>query len=328
MAKIFGVKVEEFGIFLPPPIFKKKIGQTQFSINLLPFGAFVKLFGEKELKKEKGSFSALPISKRILIVLGGAFSFWLISFLLFFFLFSTGMPTAVQDEEIVSEPKIQIVEVFENSPAQKANLKMGDEILEVEGEKVEKMKDFVEKVKENLGKEITLKIRRQNKVFQVSLIPRISPPKNQGPIGISIVRVGIKKYPLLESFFKAQKSLFNFTFQIVFNYFLAIKNLISGKKIQLTVSGPVGASFFLWQAFQTGFPYFLNSLAILSLYLAIFNLLPIPALDGGKILFLGIEALRKKPVSRETEEKITFAFLSFLFLLLILATIQDIRRIF
>jgi regulator of sigma E protease len=322
------VKVEEFGIFLPPSILKKKIGETTFSLNLLPLGAFVKLYGEREIKKEKGSFSGLSVFKRILIVLGGALAFWLVASILTSIVLSLGVPTVIPDEQKVSGATVQIVQVFPDSPASLSKLMPGDEILEVAGKKIDKVSQLQEITKENLGKEIVLKIKRGEKIFEVSLIPRVSPPKDQGPIGISIVRTQIKKYPFFEAIFKSPVLVFNITLGILRGYFEAIKNAVLRKPTGISFTGPVGVSHLLWQASKAGTVYFLNLLSLISIYLAIFNLLPIPALDGGKILFLLIEGVRKKPISQKVEERITMFFFTLLLLLFLLVTISDIKRIF
>jgi len=327
-AKLFKVKVEEFGIFIPPRLWKKKIGETILSINLLPFGAFVKLFGEEEEIKEKGSFSALSLPKRMLIVLGGVLSFWVIAIFIMFFVLWMGAPSAISDEENVPQAYLQIVKVMPHSPAEIKGLKAGDVILEVEGKKVEKIRDLLKVVKENSGREISLKIKRGNEISEIYLLSREKPPEGEGPLGISIVRTTFQKYSFFSAFFKAPALVAKATFDILKSYFLAFKNLILGNPTGLMIAGPLGVSHFLLQASQMGLPYFLYLLGLISIYLAIFNLLPIPALDGGKMLFLTIEAVRKKPISKATEAKITAFFFIFLISLLIVATIEDLKRIF
>jgi len=328
-AKLFKVKVEEFGIFLPPPIFKKKIGETVYSLNLLPFGAFVKIFGETERKKEEGSFYNLPISKRAWIVAGGCLSFWVLAVVFYFFLLQIGIPVVVEDEKEVLNPKVKIVEVKENSPAFFANLKAGDEILEIDGRKIEKASQVQKIVKEKTGEKIFLKIKRGKEIFSLEVIPRKKFPEGEGPLGIVLVKTGIEKYPFFTALYKAPLLTFENTLSILKGYFEFFKKLVKKEKIEGgALMGPVGITHLMWQISQMGLNYYLNFLALLSIYLAIFNLLPIPALDGGKLLFLGIEAIRKKPLSQKTEEAITGFFFFLLILLAIFATLGDIKRIF
>jgi regulator of sigma E protease len=326
-AKKSGVFVEEFGIGYPPKIFGRKIGDTLYSINLLPFGAFVRVEGEIG----EGSFSRQPLSKRIIIVLAGVISFWIISSLIFIFLFKIGMPVAISDEEFSSTAKIQIVEVAKNSPAQIARLKPGDVIEKIKIQekeyKIEKVKELQDLTQRHKGEKVILTIERGKEIFEVEITPRINPPGGEGPMGIVLARMDIKKYSLLKSIFEGIKMTGELTFAIIKGYFLAIENAIRGISPQMELTGPVGIFNIMYQTSKLGIIYFLNLLATISIYLAIFNILPIPALDGGKLLFLAIEGIRKKAVSPETEKKVTAFFFGILVILAILVTIKDIKQL-
>jgi len=327
-AKKSGVFVEEFGIGYPPRIFGKKIGNTLYSINLLPFGAFVKLEGEIG----EGSFSKQPLSKRIFIVLAGVISFWIISLIIFVFLFKFGMPIAISDEEISKSAKVQIVEVAKNSPAQISGLRVGDVIREFKIQnskfKIEKVKEVQDLIQKHKGEKVVLTVERGKEIFELEIVPRINPPAREGPMGVVLARVDIKKYPFLKSIFEGLKMTGNLTFAIIKGYFLAIKDVLKGKPSQVELTGPVGIFNIMYQTSKLGIIYFFNLLATISIYLAIFNILPIPALDGGKLLFLVIEGIRKKAISPETEKKITAFFFGILVILAILVTIKDIRKLF
>lgn len=318
-AKRAGVLVEEFGIGYPPRIFAKKIKNTLYSLNLIFFGAFVKL-------KEE-SFNSQSVSKKIAIVLAGIFSFWIVSAIIFSFLFFVGNEVPIDDEENLPNAKVQIGGVAPNSPAEKAGLRIGDTIVSVEGKKVEKVKEVQEIVKANLGKEIVFEIKRGKEIFSLKVIPRNLPPKGEGPLGILLVKTATKKYPLFQAIFEGTKLTFLMTFEILKGYFFAIKNLFEGLPTGVKMVGPLGIFNFGYQMSQLGFTYFLNFLAQISIYLAIFNTLPIPALDGGRVLLLTIEAMRKKPVSKKIEEKI-IAFSFFLLILLaFFVTLKDVFKI-
>jgi regulator of sigma E protease len=328
-AKKFKVFVEEFGIGYPPRIFGKKIGETIYSINLLPFGAFVKL--EEEIGRERG-FAAQPISKRAIIVLAGVISFWLISCLIFIFLFKFGTPVAIDDEEISENARVEIIGIAKNSPAKIGGLKVGDRIEELKIRdsvfKIEKVKELQKLIQEHKGEKIVLKIERGKEVFELELVPRVSPPEGEGPLGIVLARIEVKKYSLFESIGKGIETTLEMTFSILKGYFLAIENFLKGKPTGVELTGPVGIFEIMFETSKLGWGYFFNLLATISIYLAIFNLLPIPALDGGKLLFLGIEIIRKKPVNEETERKVTALFFTLLIILMIFVTIKDIARLF
>lgn len=333
-AKRLGVKVEEFGIGLPPRLIGKQFGETLYSINLIPFGAFVRLFGEEKEINDKRSFSAQPVSKRLLIAVAGVVSFWVISAFIFMLLFFVGNRVVVGDEDIESliSPKVQIAQVAPNSPANISKLKVGDTILEIrklngEAKKVEKITDVQGFVKDNLGEEIVLKIERGKKIFEVNLVPRNSPPEGEGPMGVILVKTAVKKYSFFEAIYQGIKHTFELTIKIINGYIFALHNLFQKKPTGVEMVGPVGIFQMTAEATQLGTIYFFNFLALISLYLAVFNLLPIPALDGGKVLFLTIEAIRRKPISFKTEQKITAFFFGLLILMAVFVTIKDIIRI-
>lgn len=333
-AKKFGVKVEEFGIGYPPRLFGKKIGETVYSLNLLPFGAFVRLPGETEESDDAQSFSKQPIKKRVLIVLGGVLAFWVIAAIIFSIVFSLGAPVAVEDEANANliNPKVTIIAVAKDSPAQAAGLEVGDTIKELSfmdeqfsPDKTKQVQDFTNNY---LGEEVNLTIERGKEVFSVSLIPRISPPQGEGPMGVALARTAIKKYPFYLAPWQGIVTTGKLTISIINGYAGAIKNVFIGKPSGVQMTGPVGVFQMLTQAQELGMIYFLNFLAMISVYLAIFNLMPIPAVDGGKLLFLTIEAVRKKPVPQKIEQNITAAFFMLLLILMVFVTINDISRIF
>jgi regulator of sigma E protease len=327
-AKKCGVLVEEFGIGLPPRIFGKRIGQTLYSLNLLPLGAFVKVEGEMG----EGSFSKAPLFHRMIIVLAGVISFWVISSLIFIFLFKFGIPSVILDEEVSQTAKVQIIQVAKNSPAEIAKLQVGDVIKEFRVEdkvfKIERVKDMQELTQRYKGNVVFLTIERGKKTFDVKIVPRTQAPQGEGPLGIALVRIDIKRYPLWQSIVEGIKTTVKLTFEVIRGIFISIKNLFEGKQPPAELVGPLGIFNIMYQTSQLGFLYFLYLLAVISINLAVFNSLPIPALDGGKFLFLVIEGLRKKPINPEFEKKITALSFLFLLILVLFITIKDVKQIF
>jgi len=336
LAKKFGVKVEEFGIGIPPRIFGKKIGETVYSINLIPVGAFVKLYGEEKDIKDPRSFSGKPIWQRTLIIIGGVVVFWVVAFILLSVVMALGVPTAVEDEanHNLIDPKVQIIQVSANSPAEKAGIKIGDAIkeLRIGGNElsVDKVKEVQDFTAFNLGEEITLTIQRGKETFETRLVPRVSPPEGEGAMGVGLVRTAIVSYPWHQAPFQGILATANLTITIIQSWYLILKNIIIGEGMPpgAQIMGPVGIFGLFTQMAQLGTNYFLRFIAVISIYLAVFNILPIPALDGGKLLFLGIEKIRRKPVPQEIEQKITAFFFFILIALIIFVTFKDIQRLF
>jgi len=334
LAKRFGVKVEEFGIGFPPKILGKKIGETVYSLNLLPLGAFVRLPGEIERLDDPRSFSQQSLAKRALIIAGGVISFWIIAALLLSIVFSLGTRVAIEDDAASNlvNPEVQIAIVAPGSPAQLAGLTAGDTISEIKSKeasvKITTVKEVQTLISNNAGQEITLVIQRGEEVFEKKIVPRTNPPQDEGAIGVALVRTALKQYPWYLAPWQGILATFNLTKAVAEGYFQAITNIAKGVPSGVELVGPVGVFSLLNQASRLGVSYFLNFLALISIYLAIFNVLPIPAADGGKLLFLGIEAVRKKPVDPKIEQRITAAFFSLLIILMIWVTIKDIRRLF
>jgi len=335
LAKKFRVLVEEFGIGCPPRLFGKKFGSTLYSLNLLPFGAFVKIYGEEKEIKEPSSFSTKSIWQRALIILGGVLSFWVISAVIFSIVFGIGVPQAVEDEanHNLVNPKVQIVGIVPNSPAQLKGLKIGDNIIKVQNpefeiQKIDKVKEVQEFTNEYKGQEITLIIQRGKKIFDVSLTPRESIPEGEGPIGVALSRIVITKYPWYLAPIKGIETTWKTSIFIVKGLFDALLNAIRGIPTGVQVMGPIGIGTLMFQFTQLGLSYFLQFIAIIAIYLAIFNILPIPVVDGGRLLFLLIEKFRGKPIDKKIEQNINAIFFALLIGLMIFVTIKDIARIF
>lgn len=333
LAKKFGVKVEEFGIGIPPRLISKKIGETVYSLNLLPFGAFVKIYGEEERRKDPRSFSQKPIWQRALIIIGGCVSFWLICVLLLSIVMNLGVPRAIGDEvnQNITNPRVQIVAVAPNSPAEHAGLRVGDVIkqLKINDHQltINRVKEVIEFTEANKGQEVTLTIERGEEMLEVNLVPRVLPPEKEGPIGIALVRTIIESYPWYQAPIKGILATGNLTVLIIQGWAQALGNFFQGLPTGVQVMGPVGIFSLTSQMGQLGINYFLQFIAMLAIYLGLFNLLPVPVVDGGKLFFLGIEKARGKPIPQKIEQKINTVFFSLLIALMIWVTIKDIVSI-
>ena len=329
-AKKFGVKVESFSVGFPPFIFRKKKGETEYLLGLVPFGGFVKLFGEEERINHPRSFYGKEIWKRFLIISGGPLGNILLAFFLFFLAGIVGAPVIGKNfKGEIQKSFLQIVEVKKDSPAFKAGIKPGDIILGAKvGKKLEKFskeEDLLNFVKKQKGKTQTFVFKRGRKVFEKEIYLRENPPSNEGPMGIAFERVFLVKFSFWESFLLSAKKIYYLTRSF---FEIPLRIIFKKEKIPLEVSGPVGISKYFFMSFYLGGGYFLQFLGVLSFSLGIINLFPFPALDGGRIVFLGIEAIRRKPLSMKTENLINQIGFLILIFLMILVTINDIQKIF
>ncbi len=338
IAKKFGVEVEEFGIGYPPRIFGKKLGQTLYSVNLIPLGAFVKIHGEEGGVDDYRSFSNLKIWKRVLICLGGVIAFWVASVIIFSIVFGIGASLPVGDQDIqgANYTSVKVMAVEKNSPAELAGIKTGDIITNLKSEtggvKVNKIIDFQNFIKENKGKEVNVIVTKESQSFSFNLVPRVSYPEGQGPTGVALERIAniIKKYPWYRSPIQGTIYTAKVTWEALKGIYGFFKSIFEGRGVPngAQLAGPVGITIFLSRAADYGLGFFLYFIGSLSVLLAIFNLFPIPALDGGKLLFLAIEKIMKKPVPVNWEQGITITFFVILITLSIFVTIKfDIPRV-
>jgi len=336
-AKKFGVKVEEFGIGFPPRLFGKKIGETIYSINLLPLGAFVKIMGEDGGSTDPRSFSQKPIWQRAIILAAGVVAFWIVAILIFTSIVAfSNIPTAVTDDFIQEgiTPYVQIYAISADSPADVAGIKVGDEILNIKVSDAETVDISTVGEVQNLsrlygGNSITLFLSRGEETLDVSLTPRIDPENGEGAMGIGLVRVANLETVWYKSPIVGAQITWEQTKAIPTIMVGALVRKIRGEKVtDVQIVSPIGVVQIMGQALQIGFANFLMFMGMIAIWLALFNLLPIPALDGGRLLFLLIEWLRKKPISHKIEGKITGVFFFLLVGLMLVLTLRDIIRLF
>lgn len=347
IAKKFGVRVDEFGIGYPPRIFGKKFGETIYSINWLPLGAFVRIYGEEGGVDDYRSFLGQAIWKRVLIVLGGVIAFWLAAIVIFSVVFLIGADLPILDGDVagVTNIRVQITSVSQDSPAQKAGLQAGDIILsltkpgdtksdQTEIVKVDKVSDYQDFIKKHLSEKIYLTVKRGGEIKEgLGLTPRENPPAGQGSTGIGLQRVAtlIQK----SAWYMAPVSGTVYTWETTVNALKGLwqvfVNLFSGKGAPkgAEFAGPLGITVFLAQAANLGAGFFLYFIGSIAVFIAIFNLFPIPALDGGKFVFLMIEKIMHKPVPAKVEQIITAIFFIILISLSLFITIRfDIPRFY
>jgi len=327
-AKIFGVKVEEFGFGFPPRLKAKKIGETLYSLNLLPLGGFVKIFGlekeptpEEKLKPLKNSFLAQPFWRRFLILSAGVLMNIFFAWLIFSFIFMMGSPF-----------HLLIAEVNPNSPAQINHLKPGDIILKISqnGQILEPpltAENVSQFIKSKPDAVFDLTIKREGKVLNFQIQGRLNPPKGEGALGIVLADIGSNKEPFFKAIFKATETTFSGLKEIVVGFFNFFSRIFVNAEVLKSLAGPVGIFSLALNFSQLGLFHLLQFIAWLSLNLAVLNFLPFPALDGGQIIFLLIEKIKGSPVPFEVQRLINSLGLAALLILMLLITLQDIGRI-
>jgi regulator of sigma E protease len=343
VAKLLKIKVEEFGVGLPPRAFGVKYGETLYSINWLPIGGFVKLYGEDEAgsgrvkldlpqatsqkskvksKDLERAFFARPVWQRAIVVVAGVFMNFLLAVVIISFLFSwVGVPLPTN--------KVLVTFVVDGSPAQKAGLKVGDQIVSVNGRPVSFPQEVIDATKANLGKSIRIKVLDKGQAKDLNITPRKVYPANQGPMGVAISEdIKIVKYPWYQAPFVGTKEALKESLLIVLGLASLLIGLVSKGIIPTDVAGPVGIAQLTGQVVNIG-PYaVLSFISLLSLNLAIINILPIPALDGGRLFFILFEAVTRRKVNPKIESYAHTIGMAVLLALVALITIHDLFRVF
>ena len=336
VAKKFGIKVEEFGFGLPPRAFGIKKGETIYSINWLPIGGFVKLYGEdeagsgkiriskSEIRNDKErAFFARPVWQRLLVVIAGVAMNFLLSIAIISYIFGVSGVRTQGDKVIVTE-------VVRGAPAEEAGIRKGDIIEAVNGIKIIKTTELISITKEHLGEEATLRVRTANsEIRNIKVTPRKDYPQNQGPMGVAISQnIITKKYAWYEAPVVGTKESLKASGLIIASLGKTAYDLFAHAEVPKGVAGPIGIAQLTGQFVEIGPVAVLSFMSILSLNLAILNILPIPALDGGRLFFILIEAVSGRRVSQKFEAKAHAVGMAILLSLIALITIQDIIRFF
>lgn len=328
VAKKMGVKVEEFGFGIPPKIFGKKIGETVYSINLLPFGGFVKLHGEsseEEITDSNRAFLTKSKKARILILSAGVIMNFLLAVIAFSIVYSfSGIPRETD--------KVKVLEVTTGSPAQVAGVIPGDVVKEVEKENVTSVNQFVALIDESKGEKIRITLERQIEEGvedkNITLTPRENPPENEGPLGVVITSTEIYyapfwQRPFVGIYYGFKEAVF-WGKALVAGFVGIFANLFKGVTPK-DIAGPVGIFAITSQAATIGVLAVINFIGILSVNLAILNIIPFPALDGGRILFVLVEIVTRKKVTPKIESIVHTIGFVILILLLLAITAHDIQ---
>jgi regulator of sigma E protease len=344
-AKKMGVKVEEFGFGFPPRmigfyrnyegkfkfVFRKmsyRTDRTVYSLNWIPLGGFVKIKGEEGGHRgEPDSFSAKPIWRRAIILASGVAMNMILAIVVLSIGFGIGIPQALGDrtdpKALVRDKSIQIVSVAKGSPAFKAGVSVGDEIVYVD-EKKFAFRELQDYLTTKVGKEVTYAIKRDGNKFEKKIVPSLLSETGKGGIGVGLIEVGIVSYPWHLAFWRGITETWFYTREIIAAFYMLFHGLvIGGGGAIVDLSGPVGIAVLTGKVAKLGLIYLMQFVAVLSINLAIINILPFPALDGGRILFLAIEKIRGKPVSQKIESIIHNLGFTALMILVVVVTYND-----
>lgn len=336
VAKWRGMRVDEFGFGFPPRIFGKQIGETLYSINLLPFGGFVKIWGEDDEGESGGdprNFSSRAAWERFLVLFAGVCMNMVVAYVFFSVSHGIGVRTAFGNEHTAQDAKdirVQVVEVAAFSPAAEAGILMGDALLRLEAEDeellVSEVADVQKFIAEHAGTVVAITLARHGEMSTVKATPRVQPPAGEGALGIAMAKTGVIATPWYRSPVEGLRTTWYVTRAVASGLVLFFGNLFQLELIG-DVSGPLAIAQVAGQASALGAVHMLQLIALLSVNLAILNILPIPALDGGRIFFLLIEKLRGAPLQAHVSQLMHMIGFIALVILMLLITYRDVVRI-
>jgi len=318
-AKAAGVRVEEFGLGYPPRLLGLKRGPTTYSLNAIPLGGFVKMAGEED-PKVPDSLASKSIGTRLLVLSAGSIMNALLPIILFSIAFM------IPHDIVVGQ--VLVEEVAPGSPAEMAGIEAGDTIISTNGKEINNNVDLSRYIQLNLGQEIAILVEHSDlSQEEVRLVPRWQPPQDEGAIGVAVRTNEPTTVSQSEPFWRAIPLGVNECIETFILFKNAILSIFLGT-VDLEIGGPVAIAQITGEVAQAGISPLLEFAAFLSINLAIINILPLPALDGGRIVFVLLEWVRRgKRISPKKEGLVHLIGFAMLMGLILAITYQDIVRI-
>lgn len=339
-AKKLGVRVDEFGLGFPPKLISKKWGETIYSINAIPFGGFVKIFGENpDDESIKGpdssrSFVHKPKWVQVLILSSGVLMNIILAWVFFSISLMSGLTTGVSDisEKYVENKRVIITSVLSESPAGLSGIRAGEEIISVVKDKKSIRPETVEEiqtiVKESQGTPLEFLVRDGLKERTLTVTPEKKVDSDIYAIGISMDMVGNVSLPIHTAFIQGARLTVGLFVGINTHMYGLLAGIFKGSADFSGIAGPVGIAGLVGEARELGFAYLMSFTAFISLNLAALNLIPFPALDGGRIFFVLIEAVIRRPIKPVIANTLNVVGFGLLLVFMIFITVKDVIKLF
>lgn len=334
-AKKAGCNVEEFGFGFPPRLFSVTWHGTRYSLNLLPIGGFVKIEGED---MQAASVAGLPSTNfatkspswRIIILSAGVIMNVVLAMVLLTIQGVVGYPTVVTQAngQRLTNHHTYIVEVAPGSPAEAAGIKALDRVVRLDGTSDPSIEQVQATARTKAGQEVSVEIDRQGTKQTLALTPRANPPVGEGALGISLAATGLEKVPIWKAPWFGVTRTWTMLQEIIKQFWQIIQKLIVQGNVGGALTGPIGIAVYTSEAAKLGISYILEFGALISLNLAIINILPFPALDGGRIVFVVLEKIRGRRLPAKFEQLTHTVGFVLLITLMLLITFRDVRRFF
>lgn len=341
VAKKSGIRVDEFGLGFPPKVFSKKWGGTVYTLNAIPFGGFVKIFGEdphtdeiSEANKNESFYYKPKWIQALVLIAGVTFNIvfaWMVISLTFFIGSISPLPHNTMGE--YNDAHLVVTEILVDSPAQKSGILPGDTIVSIsQGNKALTEKLYPETVQKFISESngaLNIKLENSKKEQrEISVTPNETVVPGKKAIGISMEWVGKVRYSPVASVVQGAKSTWYLLRETATGLVKFLGKTVLFKSDFSQVSGPVGIAKVVKEANELGFVYLLTITAIISINLAVINLIPFPALDGGRLLFVFIEAIIRKPINQTFVRWANLLGFALLMLLMLVVTTHDVLKLF
>lgn len=337
-AKRNGVEVEEFGIGFPPKIvgktFGKGIWRSYYSLNLLPLGGFVRLKGEADADKGKGTYGSATFWAKTKIILAGVLMNLLLAWMIFTVLAASGIPSLIDNQYTRDSAKsvkefVAVGLVAEDSPASSSGIEVGDRISSIGGQEIKSSDDLFDATKSLAGEEVVIEYVRDGQSAQATA--KLNDEDSDKPyLGVGPADINVKSYPLIEAPLVGAATTLQLAGETYKGLGALVGSVAGGEFSEAadSVSGPVGIFVILNNASTFGFEFLIFFIGIISLTLAIMNSLPLPALDGGKLFVSGLFKLLKRPLTKDVETAIHGTGFAVLMALILLISYIDVQRFF
>ncbi len=340
VAKLSGMKVSEFGLGFPPTLWKKQYGETVYALNLIPFGGYVKILGEdgkhdNPAPEDVGrSFADRPRIFQAAVLVAGIVCNILFAWLLLSVGFVIGLPAGEGSVKnaTLQDTRVMVIDVIADSPAAKAGIVEGDAFVSLASGAdsyipgtIEGVQDFIQN---HAGKPLTVTLLHGKEQSQKIIVPTTGIVEGHAAIGVAMDSIGVLRLPLHRALFEGAKLTGSLVVQVAQGLGRFLWSAVTLHANFAEVSGPVGIVGAVGNASALGFVYLLSFTALISINLAIINLIPFPALDGGRLLFVLIEAIRRRPISARVAHAVNTTGFALLVLLMIVVTFHDVVKLF
>jgi regulator of sigma E protease len=336
-AKKTGMRVDEFGIGFPPKLFGVKKGETEYTLNAFPIGGFVRIYGEDPAQVDDvdrtRAFGARPKWAQAIVLIAGVTMNVLLAWVLFVVIFMVGMPTAVDEVDATDAAELVIESVLPDSPAAE-QLPVGVIVTAISDGEVTltqpRISTFTEFVQARADMPLTITYRQGDTDTDVTLVPRtdiLPDSPDTAALGVSLRLVDVYAYGFFPALWEATRTTVDVTNMITVGLATLIGQALVGTADFSQVAGPVGIVGLVDDAAETGIVALLTFVAFISLNLAVINLLPFPALDGGRLVFVAIEAITGRPINPVWTGRLNLLGFALLILLMVIITYNDILRL-